>query len=468
MSNRFYFFVIIPILFLGSASHSLEAAGYKIAYYGYTGIVDLSDIEFPADDVIKDETLRIISAHITRRYHEQGYRAFYIERAVVKPEGVVEFYFNESPVSEVIISGISESESDSLSDLLHKTGEPYNEDLLKRNIASIKESRGYSNIHVNLKRDDNGGIVISGKIVKRRNMVNISIRGDAVYGSIPHVSWNRFYSRGSLLFGFYSSFARNYAEISGAAIFCDIILKERLGLLAGFNSQWGSNYYDEERIFSERNFLPEIALYSSKGPSGQAVFLKGGYYRIYDYPEPENFQVCSGFAGLRFFYNDAGYRIDRRDARKASLDISAGRNSLENGADIKVESDMFIPFPLFRRADLVFKNSFFFTSENERLFHRYVFDNQLPGRQEDYLASDFKNTTGLEIQLEIYPSLISMGPLFYYGVYRVDRRRYESSRSAGLFLSITPGKLFLNFSYAYDTSFKMRDGVFLFAMTGNF
>ena len=90
MAIRQLVIFIITSLLLQFSLHTLEGAEFiKVNYHGYSGIVDLSDIDFPVHEEIKEETLRRISAHITRRYHEQGYRAFYIERVIVKPDGVL-------------------------------------------------------------------------------------------------------------------------------------------------------------------------------------------------------------------------------------------------------------------------------------------------------------------------------------------------------------------------------------------
>ena len=469
MTIRFILNIIICASLIFIYAVTLDAVELKeVKYYGYSGVVDLKDIYFPADQEITDETAKRISAEITRKYHERGYRAFYIERVLVKSDGVVEFYFNESAVSHVIVSGLPGNESDRIKGELLKKGEPYNEEILKKNITALKSNYGYSNIHVNVEREADGRILLRAEIVKRRKRLNFSVQGDAIYGTIPHVSWQGDYEWGNLIFGFYSSFNQRSADISGISLFIDFPLSVSTGVLTGFNSQWRSDYYDETGIFSDRSIFPEIALYSMSGLLGRAVVAKGEYYRLYDYPESEDGIEYSGFSGLRFFYNDRGYRIDRRDERNVNFEIIAGKNSLEDGLQIRIESDLLLPFRFSRRGELVLKNSFFLTSEKERLFQRYVFNYQLPGRSDDYLTSDFRNSSGVEIPLEIYPSLLYIGPLFYYGIFRVEGRGYESSRSAGLFISVAPQGISLNFAYVYDISWDMKDGVFLFSMSGAF
>ena len=84
--------IICFILFTGIPLY----AG-AVLFHGKTVDVDLSDLE--SYEGRPDETaVRSICAEIVRRYHDRGYTAFYIRRAVLGDDGILEIYFNESVV----------------------------------------------------------------------------------------------------------------------------------------------------------------------------------------------------------------------------------------------------------------------------------------------------------------------------------------------------------------------------------
>ena len=83
---------VLFFLFIICGSSYLYAGA--VLFHGKTADVDLSDLGTYSGD--PDETaVRAICAEIVKRYHDRGYTAFYIRRAVRGSDGILDIYFNE-------------------------------------------------------------------------------------------------------------------------------------------------------------------------------------------------------------------------------------------------------------------------------------------------------------------------------------------------------------------------------------
>ncbi len=459
---------LLFILFIIIFTFPLNGAQIKdVSYHGYSGIVDLSGIEYPSSQEITEEWVKRVSAEITGIYHSKGYIAFYIDKVLIKSDGTVEFYFNESEVSTVNVSGTGGSDADAVRSGIYSEGSPYNEFVLKNNIASVKSEFGYSNIHVVLERDSNGKIVINADAVKIVNRFRFSAQGDNIYGTIPEVSWYILGEEGYLELSLNSSLGQRDARVSNVSLFYNRNFYS-VNLLTGLSVTESRDYSISNVLYESRSFSPEAALYHYTGPFGTAVFINGDYYILEDYNDFEQSREFSLFSGIRVIYDNSSYVLERSDKKNFLMEISGGGNSIEGNGDLRFRSRARFSFSLFSRFALILKNYFFMTTEDERLFREYVFDNSLPGRLDDYSVSDLKNSAGLEAELELYPSLLYAGPVFYYGIYRDIHGDYMDASSAGLSIDFELKGAAVKGAYIFDTSGSFKEGGFLFSVSGTF
>jgi hypothetical protein len=439
----------------------------EVRYYGYSGIVDLSTIEYPSSKEITEEWIKRVIAEITGIYHSMGYNAFYVEQVLIKDDGSVEFYFNESVVSSVVLSGAGDSEADAVKSEIFPEGSPYNEFLLKKNIESVKRRYGFRNIHVLLERDSSGKIVINAEAVKIIHRLRFSVTGDSIYGTMPEVAWFILQDNGFIKVLLNSSFGQRDTRVSNSGFFYNRIIN-RSDLLIGLKFRESRDCFSENELYKSRSISPEAAFSRYSGPFGAGVFFSGDYYMLENYNGLRQSEELSFFSGIRLFYDNSPYVIDRSEKKNFLLEISGGGNSLENNGDVRFKSSARFSFSLFSRCALILKNYFFMTTEDERLFSEYVFDNSLPGRMDDYSVSDFKNSAGIEAEFEIYPSLFYAGPVFYYGIYRSEENEYNDASSGGIGFSFELKGADVNGAYIYDTSGGVGDGSFLFSVSGTF
>lgn len=459
-------FIVFIILFYFVSSLNAQKF-YNIKYYGCSGIVDLNSDEYSFLPEISEDRLKRLSVDITRLYHAKGYSAFYIEEIVVKPDHTIEFYCNESMVSTIVVSGIGQNESDQVKNEIFPQGLPYNEIVIKKNIALIKEKYGYSNVHIQLERDIYKDIIIKVNVIKITNRLDFSVTGSPVYGALLSVSWDILFEKSVLHMGFNSSFAQKQARMSNLSIFYNRKFNH-IALLSGFNLRESKDFLNEEMLYRNRSVSPEISVYHFFGAMGAAIVFSGDYYALENYNETGDSSAYSGYGGVKVFYNNRSYVIDKRENKNFSIETGGGSNSLEKKAVLRVKSEAFFSFQVFSRVALISKNYFFMTTEKERLFQEYVFDHHLPGRMNDYTVSNLKNSAGVEVEFELYPSLFYAGPLLYYGIYEKGNNDFKNFLSAGIGLSFELKGAVIKGAYVHDLLQSKEKNSFLFSVSGSF
>ncbi len=464
------FFVLSSIVFITLfyfASSLYAQKLYRIKYYGCSGIVDLDKDKYSFLPDISEDRLKLLSVDITRLYHAKGYSAFYVEEIVVKADDTVEFYCNESMVSSVVVSGAGKDESEQVKNEIFPQGFPYNEIILKKNLNLVKEKYGYSNVHIQVERDIYKDIIIKAKVVKITNRLGFSATGSPVYGAVLSLSWDVFFEKSVLHMGFNSSFAQKQVRMTDMSIFYDKKFNH-IAFLSGFNLRESKDYFNDEMLYKNRLVSPEISVYRFFGLLGGAIVFNGDYYALGNYNETGDSSAYSGYGGVKVFYNNRNYVIDKRESKNFFIEARAGANSLEKKAALKLRSEAVFSFQVFSRTALIFKNYFFMTTEKERLFQEYVFDHHLPGRMNDYTVSNLKNSAGLEAEFELYPSLFYAGPLFYYGIYENKNNDFKNFLSTGLSVSFELKGAVFKGAYVYDLSQSKEKDAFLFSLSGSF
>jgi len=331
----------------------------------------------------------------------------------------------------------------------------------------VKAKYGYSNIHVLLERDSNGKIVINADAVKINNRFRFSVTGDTIYGTTPEVSWYLIREDGFFNIVLNSSFGQKDASVSNFSFFYHSSLNFA-DLLTGLKLKEKKDYFSGNILYNSRSISPEIAVYHYIGPFKTAVFFNGDYYILENYNSVPESREFSFFSGISLIYDNSIYVIDRSEKKNFLLEISGGGNSIEKNGDLRLKSDARLSFSILRWCAFIIKNYFFMTTEKDRLFSEYVFDNYFPGRIDDYTVSDFKNSSGLEAEFEFYPSLFYAGPVFYYGIYRNMYNDYKSASSAGLSFSLELKGAAVKGAYVYDVSGSTKDGNFIFTVSGTF
>jgi len=109
---------VLLIFFLMFVFHAIVSGALPdkdavlIRIHDTCSVVDLRDILHGNNGRLSENDLKRICAEITDRYHDRGYTAFYIKRAVLNKDGTADLFFVESIVAGITVAGISQRRDD--------------------------------------------------------------------------------------------------------------------------------------------------------------------------------------------------------------------------------------------------------------------------------------------------------------------------------------------------------------------
>jgi len=127
----------------------------------------------------------------------------------------------------------------------------------------------------------------------------------------------------------------------------------------------------------------------------------------------------------------------------------------------------FYPFSteIFR---LVTKVNCSYTTSDERIHWDYVFGNGIRGIFNDYTASSWKNSGGIDFEFELSRDFLYFGPFIDAGYYLDESNVWEKTYSSGVLMELIYGKISANFIYGFDISKGYSSGGFIVYLNGSF
>jgi|GEM_PF-2220366 hypothetical protein len=437
--------VICFILFTG-----VPAYAGAVLFHGKTVDIDLSDLEFY--DGRPDETaVRSICAEIIRRYHDRGYTAFCIKRAVLGDDGILEIYFNESVVRRIKVQGADNSENRIAAEI-YTAGRVFNEFILEDNIEILKAKYMLARLRVDVARDNDGSVILDLYPVRASATLDFYIAGDPLRGLV-------------------SVFTAGYA---GESLDSEITLRSSLpgqtdvafssgqlrlrqgnavsGFVTGAGALYSEDSLDSEglMIYSAVNAFADCGWFFSRGAGRLELLLSGSFYSLEDYPRGERAMLFP--LSLRALYDDRRTALDRNDYVLAEFTCSAGWNSMEHSAFVSYIFYSKLSVPLFRRLYGFVTAESFFTTLAERLFGRYVFTGLLACRRDDYTAKSAVHSAGSGFTLELIKDHIYLSPGVYGGMYGGSTDVYRSAWCAGADILWDAGLVAVDFRIVREIS----------------
>lgn len=435
-----------------------------VLFHGKTADIDLSDLEAWSGD--PDETaVRAICAEVVRRYHEKGYTAFFIKRAVRGSDGILDIYFNESAVGRIRIDGADNADSLIAAEIYVK-GAVFNEFLLEENIDLLKKKYMLSRLKVDVTRDSDGSVILDVYPEKSRLMLDIYISGDPLRGMIPSARAGYMGDYLNPEITARSSLGQGDVSIHSAYLSVKRSLAPS-GFIMGSGVEYSGESFDAEGtvLYRSLKVSGDAGWFYSAGPWRLDLFLSGSAYSVDDYP-------CADRAYLFPFrvkavYDDRRMGLDRNDFILAELNCSGGWNSMEETAYASYDLYFRASIPLFRRLSAFFKGESFVTTADERLFMRYVFTGLLSCRRDDYTAATAVHSAGTGITIELMRDHIYISPGVYGGVYRDEDGTYGRASCAGAGILWDTGVIAIDLSVMREI-YGQGDVVYMVSAGGRF
>ena len=460
--NKYFISVLIlwSMVVIPSAYSAADSTVIRIT--GSSSAVGIKDILSRKSGVLSESDIKKICADITGRYHDRGYTAFYIEKAVRNEDGTVDIFFKESVVSGVTVTGMDDKVDDAALSIYIK-GELFNEFILKENIIRTKKRYNLKQLNAVIRRGDDGNIIISASVSSRIHELYSALHGSPVYGVSPALAYRISY--GGFLAGISaeSSFNQGDRSYSRGSVFfnSDNVPGNSYYTLAADVFDKKDSYTDKnELIYRHKSISPEAGFSSFYGAAGLGVFITGTFDELDDYPDEDGGVSFSGVK-LKLNYDDSSKKMTYGDMTKGEVELYSGWNAIEEKITTRLVIDYMMNFPVFTDFFISLNGHFFYTSDNERFTRVYVFDSLLACRSDDFSSASWRNISGIDFNYEIVKRTLYFGPVFKWGVYNADS--YNNVFAAGMKLLFTTGKIRMEASYLYDTGYGVKNGLLMFS-----
>jgi len=465
IKNKFIIILLLAVL-TGIFYNESFAQYNSLIIKGKSSIVNIDDILKDVNGGYTEADIKRICAKITERYHIQGYTAFYIRKAILNKEGTVELFFNESIVKDISITGVP-GRSTEISSSIFKKGDVFNEFILRDNITSTRKKYNLKYINVSIKRADDEQVLLNIKVSEKSDKISFGISSSPVYGIMPEagfsVNYGMFHAGVSLV----SSLGQKETSSTEISVFFRRDMRQdKSGLIlsSDYSQREDSFYNNTNLIYEQKSVTSRGGLYLLYG-AARFDFLVAGVYDILKYyPGIDGGNSFSGIE-LRFNYNDAPFKIDYDDMTSCGIDFFSGWNFIEDIPVCRVSADYKINIPVFPGFFLSFNGSFSWTSDTERFLQFYVFDQDLPCRNDDLTFSSWKNVTGIDLVMEVLKRTLYIGPCFKWGLHNSDEE-LNTVYTPGIKGLVLSEKVKIELSYFYDMNHAVKEGYFFMAAVG--
>jgi hypothetical protein len=465
LRNYIISFLILLSFFIISPAESAEDRT-EIRIIGSSSAVDIGDILSQRSGILSESDIKKICADITGRYHDRGYTAFYIEKAVINKDGTADIFFKEAVVSEVKISGMGERSGDAAASIFTK-GELFNEFVLRENISATRKRFNLKRLNVTIRRSGDGNIVLSAATAENSHELDTAVYGSPVYGIRPALAY-RLRTRGILAgVSGESSFNQTDRSYSRGAFFFNsdnVPGNPYFSFSADVFDKKDSFDNSDDLIYRHKSLSPKAGYTWVSGAAAMGLFLAGTFDKLNDYPHENGGASFYGMQ-IKLSYNDSLYKIRYEDITTGEAAFSSGWNNIEERFSSRLTADYMVNFPMLTGIFISLNGHFFYTSDDERFSHVYVFDNHIPCRTGDYTSASWRNISGIDFNYEILKRSLYFAPVFKWGIYGTGSTfdPDENVFAAGAKLFYTSGKIRLEALYLYDTGNSFNKGILMFS-----
>lgn len=414
---------------------------------------------------------------LTDLYHQRGYTTSYVDRFVLRSDGVLEIHIRESQIIGVQVSGVGESQEDEIASMIvMQQGEIYNRYVLRDRVENVKRRFALRSIDVQVKNYGDSGDVYLFVTVRRSLPGRLAggVTVEPIYGLTPEI-------------GYWYPFNDSVVRIIARAGYRDDEFRKVEGDVR-YQRAFGEGRWIfflgmiGNRLIEQWESLETEYTTASLTPVSGIVFMPGRSFRctlsfreiitrLSNYREDEikdEFLDYDSRGTIELQYSDRYYLLQKREATNLKISVSGGRSTLESGGYVQANGSFRSSVALLAWARFIPRVNFFYTTSDERFLWAYVFDWTLLGFFNDFTASKWKNTGGLDLELEISPELLYIGPFVNSGYFKDEFDKWVWKHGGGVKTTVLFRDFDVQISYAWDLSRSPADGGLYIFVSGRF
>jgi hypothetical protein len=430
---------------------------------------------------LSQKEIELLGTIITDLYHQSGYTTSYVDRFVLRSDGVLEIHVRESRIVGVQVSGVSQPREDEIASMIVvQRGEIYNRYILRDRVENVKRRFALRSIDVQVKNyGDSGDVYLS--VTVRRSLPGKFAGGvtvEPIYGLTPEM-------------GYWYPFNNSVIRIIARAGYRDDEFRKVEGDIR-YQRAFGEGRWAfflgmiGNRLIEQWESLEREYTTTSLTPVSGIVFMPGRAFRctlsfreiitrLSDYRKDEiedefedEFLDYDSRGTLELQYSDRYYLLQKREATNLKISVSGGRSTLENGGYVQANGSFRSSVTLLSWARFIPRLNVFYTTSDERFLWTYVFDWSLLGFFNDFTASKWKNTGGLDLELEISPEFLYIGPFVNSGYFKDEFDEWVWKHGGGAKTTVHFRGFDVQISYAWDLSRRPADGGLYIFVSGRF
>ncbi|MBN2402573.1 MAG: hypothetical protein JXN64_09235 [Spirochaetes bacterium] len=423
---------------------------------------------------LSNKDIEAIGVRVTNEYHEMGYTTSYVKTLRVRNDGVLEIHVNESRIAAINITGITGKEKNEIElSFSILTGYIYNRSEVERKAEAIKRLHNLSSVKIYpINYENTGDVFLSIKASKKSaGDFYGGIGLEPIYGISPSI-------------GYYHPFTDTALDIYAKAGYREGRFRRAEGDLKFFLFP-DSN---PRGIYLGTNIAMFVERWETLESDYKRLSLSPilGYRAIYQYfiidlyaneiisdisdykAEEEKFRDYDTRLTLEVEVSNKANLLSKKDATGLQLTASSGKSDLSKKIYAILSGEFRSTLSPFSKLRIIPQMYSYYTTMDERYFWQYVYDKRLMGFFDDYTASKWKNTAGLDIELEIVPQFIYAGPFVNTGYFLDEELEWKSRTGGGLMGLIEFKNSHIGIYFAWDLSKDPSKGGFSIIAGGNF
>lgn len=450
-----------------------------IVLVGSTINIDVRAIPGVAAGNLGDADIRSVGARVTAEYHRLGYTTSYVERLVVRKDGTLDVHVRESRIAGIEVTGIGARDARELESLLFPVkNEIYNKLVIQDRMKRARELYNLDTLRVvpvNYKDSDDVFLSVRAERTSAGRFSG-GVVLDPIYGIGPLLGW-RMPSKDSdfSVTGTAGYRANEWRKIAGDLRYSRRMAPGEGALALGMRGgrtieQWQSRG-DE---FTVTSCAPSVGIGVITDVTDD--FLLWTTVSIAEIVNAlEDYSERGGRAynydtrlTLDVLLSNRYYKMEKNTATEMHLALSGGRSGLEKKGYVIAVFDASTSAPCLSWLRLIPRCASYYTSSKERLYHSYVFDAALMGFSNDYTASKWKNTAGLDVEAGLLPGMLYVGPFVNAGCFLDERNYWRAKTGTGAKCRIRVKSAMVQLYYAWNAAGPPKNGGMYISASGDF
>ena len=454
------FFVLISILFSNTPVSALEIK--KIILSGNSIDIGFEKLLHKKVGEFSQREIKSLGVKIINEYHIRGYTTCYVEKLIMKKNGILEIQIRESRILGLKVLGIGKNEATKIGEMIVPIiGDIYNKFILQKRIKMAKKRHNLNTVRVYpVKYRNSGDVFLSIKVSKmsRGNLYG-KISTEQIYGISPEIGFYYPFKESaldqSLKIGYRDG---DFRKIKGDIRYYIFHDKKVLGLYFGLNSsrlieQW-ERYDSEYQSISLTPFLGLKIIYEN---TIFELYLEEIASEICQYYEDKYIDYDTRLT-FELNISNKSLILAKKKSTDFKLSLAGGRSRINKKGYLITSLYLKTAISPFIYMKLIPELNIYYTSSTERYLWDYVYDKNLIGFFNNFTASKWKNSIGIDIEIEVSPQFFSVGPFINSGYFQDEIKKWETSTGGGLKGKINYRKLLIEVIFAWDLSVGPDEG----------